>query len=186
MWWEISFSSQKRYTPFIHFQCSGYKKRRKCRIVAQSIGQLWQPFCICQEQRSLWRHRRATCSWRWSWSRSHCAGAKGAPRPWLTIDGRTNNNKAKAPEIIMTPAWQLGQRRNICLWRHNTTNIFSPGARSCHVARVELAFTCFHANETRTLFPLLTQCTMQRPRGRRLFFGRVQRATSPSNHQASS
>lgn len=29
--------------------------------------------------------------------------------------GARTTTEPKAPEIIMTPAWQLGQRRNICL-----------------------------------------------------------------------
>lgn len=94
--------------------------------------------------------------------------------------GARTTTEPKAPEIIMTPAWQLGQRRNICLVTQHE-NIFQqfplssiPVSLARHVA-LQLAVLGplpVHANESwihvRCAFPgrpLLTQCTMRWPRG---------------------
>lgn len=96
--------------------------------------------------------------------------------------GARTTTEPKAPEIIMTPAWQLGQRRNICLMTQHE-NIFQPFpvssipvslSQARHVAPqlAVLGSLPVHANESwihvRCAFPgrpLLTQCTMRWPRG---------------------
>lgn len=114
---------------------------------------------ICQERRGIWwRHhvQQLEKSGSKSLGCTQGAGRRGVQGGVHDRRGARTTTKPKAPEIIMTPAWQLGQRRNICLVTQHE-NIFphsrSPLAR--HVA--QLACPEFRA------WAFFYLCTLMRP-----------------------
>lgn len=148
---------------------------------------------ICQERRGIWwRHhvQQLEKSGSKSVGCTQGAGRRGVQGGVHDRRGARTTTKPKAPEIIMTPAWQLGQRRNICLVTQHE-NIFPLSSRPTRgpagLSRVPCMgfFLPVHANETwiRTSAShsgraLLTQHTMRWPRGDRRLSHVVSRATT--------
>lgn len=86
---------------------------------------------ICQERRGIWwRHhvQQLEKSGSKSVGCTQGAGRRGVQGGVHDRRGARTTTKPKAPEIIMTPAWQLGQRRNICLVTQHE-NIFPLSSR---------------------------------------------------------